>query len=144
MEKENIQEKHDNQSDNRQDDTTDTKPADVKDSNVEQEQNNETKQEEKPKRIINVEEEIKVLKRDKEEGDKQMQIDMKKAITIYNKSLETINEIKEAGPEQSVLSQILDYEKRIISNLALANFKFKNYEKAIDYDLMVKRFPEIR
>jgi len=139
MEKENIQEIQDNHSDNRQDNTTDSKPADVKDSNVEQEQDNEKKQEEKPKRIINVEEEMKVLKREKEEGDKQMQIDMKKAITIYSKSLETINEIKETGPEQSVLSQIIDYEKRIVSNLALANFKFKNYEKAIDYDLMVFR-----
>ncbi len=139
MEKENIQEIQDNHSDNRQDNTTDSKPADVKDSNVEQEQDNNKKQEEKPKRIINVEEEMKVLKREKEEGDKQMQIDLKKAITIYSKSLETINEIKETGPEQSVLSQIIDYEKRIVSNLALANFKFKNYEKAIDYDLMVFR-----
>ena len=77
------------------------------------------------------------MKRDKDEGDKQMQIDLKKAILIYNKLIELIMEIKDTNPEPSILSIIADYEKRINSNLALANFKFKNYEKAIDYDLYV-------
>jgi hypothetical protein len=137
MEKENVDEKPVNHNHNTQDETSDSKPTDVKDSSAEQEHNCGKKEEEKPKRVINVEDEMKVLKRDKEEGDKQMQIDMKKAITIYTKSLDLINEIKESGPEQSVKTQLHDYEKRVISNLALANFKFKNYEKAIDYDLMV-------
>lgn len=138
MEKENNQENQSNQSEEKQDKTINSTTSNVNNSNVQQEENSETKQEEqKPKREINIEEEMKILKREKEEGDKQMQIDLKKAIKIYVKSLDLINEIKETKPEQSVLTQILDYEKRIISNLALANFKFKNYEKAIDYDLMV-------
>ena len=95
------------------------------------------KENEKEKRVINIIEELIVMKRDKDEGDKQMQIDLKKAILIYNKLIELIMEIKDTNPEPSILSIIADYEKRINSNLALANFKFKNYEKAIDYDLYV-------
>lgn len=94
----------------------------------------------KEKRVINETEDKKLIIQGKQEGDKQIQIDAKQAIRVYQKTLETVIDIKndyEGDKASEFYKFILDHELKITSNLALCNVKLKNYEKAIEYDLIV-------
>lgn len=106
--------------------------------NNQSEENNETTT--KQKRVINEVEDRKAIDEGKQKGDKQFQIDAKQAIREYSNTYELIKEIKssyEGDKTSDFYKFVLEYEIKVISNLALSNKKLNNWEKSIEYDLLV-------
>lgn len=118
------------------------KPTETQENTQNPSETNQTKTDEpkREKRIINEVEDRKTISEGKKEGDKQLQIDVKQAIRVYEKILQLVKDTLQdyEGDKSSEFFKFLcDHNKSIHSNLALCNTKLKNFEKAIEYDLTV-------
>ena len=135
--------------DNSQSDQTkveETNQSSPNKEDVKEEQKEKQEEKKREKRVINIEEDKRIIKSGKEEGDKQFQIDLKQAIRIYQKTLDTVKDIKmdyEGDKESDFFKFVLEYELKLTSNLSLSNLKLNNYEKSIDYDLTVIKLNHI-